>query len=96
MPVSKQRSDRLKPRLVKGLQITPSATGYIVYDGRRERVHYLNHTAGLVMDLCTGKNSSAEIVTLVAAAYGLPRKPARQVGALLKQLAGEGLISLDS
>lgn len=84
------------PRLVKGLRITPSTNGYIVYDAGRERVHYLNHTAALVMDLCTGRNSLAEIVTLVGAAYGLPRKPAREVGALVRQLAGEGLIALDS
>lgn len=85
-----------KPRLVRGLRITPSNNGYIVYDAARERVHYLNHTASLVMDLCTGRNSLADIVTLVGQAYGLPRKPTREVGALVRQLAGEGLIALDS
>ena len=101
MPVNKTKKkpagpDHSRPQLVKGLRITPAENGYIVYDSRRERVHYLNHTAGLVMDLCTGKNSSAEIVSLVADAYAMKRKPTREINALLKQLAGEGLVSLDS
>jgi hypothetical protein len=87
--------DRLKPRLVKGLQITAVDEGYIVYDPSRERVHYLNQTAGLVMDLCTGKNSWNTIVGLVGKVFGLPRRPDRQVGDLLTELADEGLVSLD-
>ena len=95
MPV-KKKSAKSKPRLVKGLKITSAHNGYIVYDSARERVHYLNHTAGLVMDLCTGKNTPEEIVALVSDAYGLKRKPSREVNALLKQLSGEGLVALDS
>lgn len=85
-----------RPRLVKGLRITAADNGYIVYDSRRERVHYLNHTAGLVMDLCTGENAAAEIVSLVATAYGLKRAPTREINGLLQQLSAEGLVSLDS
>ena len=86
---------RLKPRLVKGLRITPVDGGYVVYAPSDERVHYLNHTAGLVMDLCTGRNTWQEIVGLVGEAYDLPRRPERQVSALLKQLSDEGLVSLE-
>jgi hypothetical protein len=86
---------RAKPRLVKGLQITHVDDGYIVYDASRERVHYLNHTAGLVMDLCTGQNRWSAIAALVGKAFDLPRAPIREVGAILTQLTGEGLVSLD-
>jgi hypothetical protein len=103
MPVKKKAkrattktAARSKPRLVKGLRITPAENGYIVYDSGRERVHYLNHTAGIVMDLCTGENAAAEIVSLVAAAYGLKKPPTREINALLQQLSAEGLVSLDS
>lgn len=91
--VSKQ--DRVRPRLAKGLQISAVDAGYIVYDHANERVHYLNHTAGLVMDLCTGRNTWNQIVDLVKRAFGLPRKPTREVGRLLQQLGREGLVSLD-
>jgi hypothetical protein len=88
------RPGRGRPRLIKGLQITAAASGYIVYDHGRERVHYLNHTAGVVMDLCTGDNSTSEIVGLVKQAFALPRKPTREVAAVLKQLSAEGLVTL--
>lgn len=84
------------PRLIKGLKITPAENGYIVYDTARERVHYLNHTAGLVMDLCTGANTTDDIVSLVAEAYGLKKRPSKEIARLLKQLTGEGLVALDS
>lgn len=66
--------------------------GYLVYDRAGERVHYLNHTAALVLELCTGDNDEAEIARIMQTAYDLPRPPAEEIGQCLGRLRSEGLI----
>jgi hypothetical protein len=84
-------SDR--PKVVPGLEINKVADGYIVYQPSRDRVHYLNHTATIVLELCDGKNSAVDIAGLLRSAYNMPNAPDTEVDACLKQLAGEGLVS---
>ena len=45
------------PLAVDGVEVVPTADGYVVYDEQRDRVHYLNHTAVLVLEFCTGENT---------------------------------------
>jgi hypothetical protein len=82
-----------RPKVVAGLEINKVADGYIVYQPSRDRVHYLNHTATIVLELCDGKNSAAEIAGLLRSAYGMAEAPDAEVSACLEQLAGEGLVS---
>ena len=82
-----------RPKVVPGLEINKVADGYIVYQPSRDRVHYLNHTATIVLELCDGKNSAAEIAGLLRSAYNMPDAPDAEVSACLQQLAGEGLVS---
>jgi hypothetical protein len=82
-----------QPKVVSGLEINKVADGYIVYQPARDRVHYLNHTATIVLELCDGNNTAAEIAGLLRSAYGLGDTPEAEVSACLQQLAGEGLVS---
>ncbi len=82
-----------RPKVAPGLEINKVADGYIVYQPSRDRVHYLNHTATIVLELCDGKNSAAEIAGLLRSAYNMPNAPDAEVAACLQQLAGEGLVS---
>ncbi|MCU1449415.1 MAG: hypothetical protein JWP02_1585 [Acidimicrobiales bacterium] len=66
--------------------------GYVVYDERRDRIHYLNHTGALVLELCTGENTSEDIVVVLQKAYDLPAPPEAETKACLQQLREEGLI----
>jgi len=81
------------PKLVAGVEINKVADGYIVYQPARDRVHYLNHTATIVLELCNGQNSPGEIAGLLQSAYDLPVPPAAEVGACLDQLRAEGLVA---
>jgi len=52
------------------IEINPVDDGYVIYDPGCDRVHYLNHTAAVVLELCTGGNSLSDIAAGVRAAYG--------------------------
>ncbi len=81
------------PKLVSGVEINKVADGYIIYQPSRDRVHYLNHTATIVLELCNGKNSPAEIAGLLQSAYELPEPPEAEVAGCLQQLTSEGLVA---
>jgi hypothetical protein len=81
------------PKLVAGVEINKVADGYIVYQPSRDRVHYLNHTATIVLELCNGKNSPSEIAVLLQSAYDLSQAPQAEVDVCLQQLASEGLVA---
>ena len=80
------------PKHVDGLDINPADDGYIIYQPDQDRVHYMNATAVLILELCNGTNSEEEIVDLVRQAYGLPDSPSEVVENALKQLKSEGLL----
>jgi hypothetical protein len=82
-----------RPERIEGLEITRVEDGFLIYQRDRDRVHYLNHTAVLVLELCNGRNGAGEIAELVRKTYGLPRAPEREVDEVLGQLHDEGLIA---
>jgi hypothetical protein len=88
-----QAPDAVRPRRGEGLEIDQAADGYVVYDRSLDRVHYLNHTAVIVLELCTGENDLAAIAAFLAAAYELPEPPAAVVDACLERLRREGLVT---
>ena len=55
-------------------------------------MHYLNHTAALVLEFCTGDNSPERIAGLLQVSYDLPRPPEDVVAQCLQQLRTEGLV----
>ncbi len=81
------------PKATDGLEINAVADGYVVHQPDRERVHYLNHTAAIVLELCTGKNSAADLPELMRLAYNLPAAPGKEVEECLRTLQEEGLIA---
>ena len=66
--------------------------GYVVYHPARDRVHYLNHTAALVFELCTGAAPAPEITAAVQRAFDLPEPPGDEVATCLDELRSEGLV----
>ena len=81
------------PRRAEAIEIDEAADGYVVYDRSLDRVHYLNHTAVLVLELCTGENDAAAIAAFIAAAYELGEPPIIEVDACLERLRREGLVT---
>jgi hypothetical protein len=80
------------PEAAPDLDVHEVEDGFVIYDLRSERVHYLNETASLVFVLCTGKHDVTRIVELVGEAWQLAEPPAAEVAACIAQLRDEGLI----
>lgn len=80
------------PQRTNALQIDPVDDGFMVYQPERGRVHYLNHTAVLVLELCNGENSPEQIAELVKTAYGLAAPPDKEISDALAKLRDEALI----
>jgi hypothetical protein len=54
-------------------------------------VHYLNRTAALVLELCTGRLTPAQIAAAVQQAFDLPAPPLGEVEDTLAKLRTEAL-----
>jgi hypothetical protein len=81
------------PKTSQDLQINAVDDGYIVYQSDRDRVHYLNQTAALILELCNGRNQAASLPELLQSAFDLPDAPAEEVEECLKTLRTEGLVA---
>jgi hypothetical protein len=82
----------MNPKRVDGLEITPVEDGFMIYQPDKDRVHYLNQTAVLVLELSNGRRTPADIAALLQQAYKLPKLPQREVDETLARMSAEGLI----
>jgi hypothetical protein len=80
------------PKRVDGLDINPAEDGYIVYQAELDRVHFLNATAVLILELCNGNNSEQEIADMIKDGCGLEGNPAEDVKETLAKMKAEGLL----
>jgi len=81
-----------KPSRTDNLEIHTLTDGYVVYDKVSDRVHYLNQTASLILELCNGAHDQHEISKLVQDAFDLDRPPVDETQQTLRQFSEEGLI----
>jgi hypothetical protein len=83
------------PRGVPGrLEIHESDDGLIVYQASTDRVHHLNHTAAVVLELCDGKHTVEDIIRTVGEVFGLETPPEEETKACIRRLVNEGLLYL--
>jgi len=80
------------PQKINELEINESADGYVIYDPNNNKVHFLNHTAVVILELCNGRNSEEKIVQLIGKAYQLKEIPEKEILSIMKKLNEEGLI----
>jgi hypothetical protein len=83
------------PVKAAGLEVYPEADGYVVYQAAREKVHFLNHTAVFVLELCDGLHSDAEISAIFRETFPPAEDPERAVDDILRRFVGEELIRID-
>lgn len=81
-----------RPRRAERIEISEAGDGFIVYDPQRDRLHHLNATAMLVLELCDGRVLAEDLPGLLAAAFQLPDPPVQEVDACLARLLQEGLL----
>jgi hypothetical protein len=75
-----------------GIEIRAAPDGIVVYDPGRDRLHYLNPTAALLLESCDGTLAAAELPALLAAAFDLPAPPTGEVENCLTTLLDQGLL----
>jgi hypothetical protein len=76
----------------KGIEIREAPDGVVVYDASRDRIHYLNRTAALLLESCDGGIPAADLPAMLAAAFTLESPPAAEVESCLARLLDEGLL----
>lgn len=84
------------PKQVDGLEISSVEDGLVVNDNCRGRVHYLNHTAGLVLTLCDGRNSIETIADLLQKQFDLPEPPEQDVRDAIDEFVDEEFVIFES
>ncbi len=82
------------PIRVEGLDINEMDDGFMIYDVRQDKVHFLNHTARAVLECCDGELSSTEIASVLQEAWMLESPPLEEVATMLEQLVEEGLLQI--
>ena len=80
------------PEQLADLKIFESDDGYIVYHRERDRVHFLNHTAVLLLELCNGKHSVVDMAGILERSYGLNKPPEKEVMDIINSFEKEDLI----
>ncbi len=80
-----------RPKKSDGLETDEVEDGFVVYQPDRARVHYLNPTANLILELCDGELTPAQIAGLIAQAFDLAEAPTQEVEDALAALQAEGL-----
>lgn len=86
------KGDAPRPRKADGLEVNEVADGYVIYDKDKEQVHYLNHTAALILEYCNGEHTPDRIAELLQLAYDLGDPPLEEVTECLSNLRSQGLI----
>jgi len=76
----------------EGLEVNEVSDGLVVHQEGPERVHYLNNTAALVFELCTGTHSVEGITELLRVTFGLDAPPAAEVASCIDQLRHQGVL----
>ena len=85
-------NDMGNPKHFPGLEISQSDDGCVISRPGQDRIHFLNPTAVLILELCTGENTPEQIVELVKSVYELSEAPVDDVYAVLNQLSDAGLL----
>lgn len=74
------------------IEIREVTDGFVAYDPARDRLHFLNPTAAMLLESCDGNVRARELPELLAAAFGLDTPPVAEVESCLAKLLDEGLL----
>lgn len=79
-----------RPRLSPTVVLCPVETGYLAYETGAGRLHELNPTAALVVELCDGNRTAAEVAALVGTVIG--GEASEAVATWIATARGSGLL----
>jgi hypothetical protein len=82
----------LRPQRSPDLEINEATDGFLVYQRDRDRLHFLNATAVLVLESCDGTLRVDELPDLIATTFGLASPPTEDIETCVTALLREGLL----
>ncbi len=82
-----------RPRRAAGIDIAELGAGLIVRQAEPPRVHQLNNTASMVLELCDGRHTVAEIAAALAEAFTLDAPPLAEATACVAELRQAGVLA---
>ena len=84
------------PERTEVLDINETPDGFVVYHPKTDRVHFLNHTAAAILELCNGQHSVDEIAEILAKGFGLEDIPMEEITSTLENFRKEELLLADN
>jgi hypothetical protein len=85
----------MRAKRAPDIEIREVSDGFVAYDPARDRLHYLNPTATMLLESCDGNIPARELPELLAAAFRLDAPPVAEVETCLAKLLEEGLLMSD-
>jgi hypothetical protein len=79
-------------RQATDLEVHETEDGLVVFDPRTDQVHHLNHTAGVIFELCREEQNEERLVGLVSELYTLEAPPVEAVGDGVRKLIAQGIL----
>jgi hypothetical protein len=83
---------REHPRRQDGVQLEEVADGFLIHQPEKKRVHYLNRTAALVLEMCDGETGKTEMAAALKELFDLTDPPLSEVEECLDSLRKQGLV----
>jgi len=77
---------------VPEIEVREVTHGYVAYDPSRDRLHFLNDTAAMLLEMCDGKLTASQLSEMMASAYRLAEPPTAEVEHCIGKLMEEGLL----
>jgi hypothetical protein len=81
-----------RPKRALDIEMREVSDGFVAYDPKRDRLHFLNPTATMLLEVCDGNLRAEELPQLLASAFGLEQSPREEVEQCLERLFAEGLV----
>jgi hypothetical protein len=81
-----------RPVIADDLDVNETDDGLVIYQPSTDRVHHLNNTASVVLELCDGVRSVADIANSVGELFELDVPPLAETEDCLVRLLREGLV----
>jgi hypothetical protein len=94
IPSGRRMRNSMSTPLIRAqnLEIHEVPDGYIVYQTGQDRVHYLNKTAAIIFEFCTGSLEADDVVARMTTAFDLNAAAQVEIRASLDTLVKEGLV----
>ena len=80
------------PQQVDGIEINKVPDGSVVYCPVHDKVHYLNLTAAMLLELSDGETSIEEMKAIIKDAFELEELPGNEIDASIQEMIDSSLI----